>query len=584
MIPELELHPALTRLRRRLELCQAPLIRLWAWPESGRRLLLSNLSHFHPQHWRELDPGESLVDQITALDSGIPHLWCSADLEAAGLEAVRQALAVGQRLYFPSQRPPLELLSRGGLLLEDLVRPQEWRLHPGEVASLMEDPFEDASVDSWLSLTAGWWGPLRWASRSETGLDSPGFAHWLEDRVLALLTPLHREILDACRLTGCSDPALWRAAWVRSPKLLQAVEELVHHEGWLGDAWPRLWQVTPWTLDRQVDALGPRRAAARQKVLHRQLGLAADLLGQRAASRHHLRLSDRPQWATRRAAAGSLDDAAPRGGVVGSAAAEGNALARAYEIHLLGLPEVFDISEPGAPRAVHWKLRRAFMTLAYLALAPDRQASREEIIDHVWEGVDGRGIDKNFHPTLSTLRRALGSAGADRRCGPLRFRRGVYSLSPEVTWSVDVDRFRQLIAEGDVLWASADDGSREQGAAIWQRAWRLYRGPLLAEAEESWVVGRRRELRHTYIRLLRHLGTALADLQRFEGALDVYRTLLVEEPFEEQIHLAIMQIYGSQGRRDLVRRQFVRLQELLRSELGVEPMAVTQERFDQLMA
>jgi DNA-binding SARP family transcriptional activator len=43
-----------------------------------------------------------------------------------------------------------------------------------------------------------------------------------------------------------------------------------------------------------------------------------------------------------------------------------------------------------------------------------------------------------------------------------------------------------------------------------------------------------------------------------------------------------MAIYRRQGRRDLVRRQYVRLEELLK-ELGVEPLEETQECFQRWM-
>ena len=44
-----------------------------------------------------------------------------------------------------------------------------------------------------------------------------------------------------------------------------------------------------------------------------------------------------------------------------------------------------------------------------------------------------------------------------------------------------------------------------------------------------------------------------------------------------------MELYARQGRRDLVRRQFIRLQELLVDELNVQPLEQTQERYHQLM-
>ena len=82
--------------------------------------------------------------------------------------------------------------------------------------------------------------------------------------------------------------------------------------------------------------------------------------------------------------------------------------------------------------------------------------------------------------------------------------------------------------------------------------------------------------------MLRRLGDVASELGRETLALDAYRRLLLDEPFEERIHVELMEIYGRRGRRDLVRRQFVHLQELLK-DLHAEPADQTVERYHQLM-
>ena len=92
----------------------------------------------------------------------------------------------------------------------------------------------------------------------------------------------------------------------------------------------------------------------------------------------------------------------------------------------------------------------------------------------------------------------------------------------------------------------------------------------------------REVLHERYTRLLKRLGDLAAGHQHDTLALDAYRTLLLAEPYEEDAHVAVMTLYGRRRRRDLVRRQFVRLQELLK-ELHVEPAESTVERYHQLM-
>ncbi len=225
-----------------------------------------------------------------------------------------------------------------------------------------------------------------------------------------------------------------------------------------------------------------------------------------------------------------------------------------------------------------WRLRRAFQVVAYLAMKPGRRAPKDELIDAVWPEAGAGAVSRNFHPTLSDARRSLAAGLGDPR-STLVLRQGVYVLAPEIECRSDVEDFRRFAASGRELLAAGDD---EAAAAIWQRAWELYRGPFLAGHDLPWVASLRERLRGEYLEVLRRLGDLRAVRAELTGALDAYRTVLLEEPYEEHVHQRVMELYGRQGRRDLVQRQYVRLQEHLQ-ELGVEPLEGTRELYHRLM-
>ena len=246
----------------------------------------------------------------------------------------------------------------------------------------------------------------------------------------------------------------------------------------------------------------------------------------------------------------------------------------------MGSPVARQRDEEGE-RDLDWRLRRAFQVLAFLASSPGLQAGREEVIEAVWSTEGERTIERNFHPTLSHLRRALegGNRGKDRPA-PLLFRNGVYRLNPEVGWEIDVIEFYRLTDEGKEL-----AGRRELEAAVeaWQRAWKLYRGPFLQGYYEGWVTSRRDTYQRRYLELLRDLGDLYVDLRRGEEAMDAYRSYLVEDPFQERVHVEVMRLYAGQGRRDLVRRQYDQLCRILLEELGQAPMQETTLKYHELM-
>ena len=119
----------------------------------------------------------------------------------------------------------------------------------------------------------------------------------------------------------------------------------------------------------------------------------------------------------------------------------------------------------------------------------------------------------------------------------------------------------------------------------WRQAWKLYRGPFLQGHYEAWVAARREVYQGLYLQLLRDLGDLAVRLGRTEEAMDVYRTMLIEDPLQERIHLAVMRLYAQQGRRDLVRRQYDNLCRILVEEATEEePMAETTREYHRLMA
>lgn len=249
-----------------------------------------------------------------------------------------------------------------------------------------------------------------------------------------------------------------------------------------------------------------------------------------------------------------------------------------YRVILFGPPHVIRQLPTGA-RELKWTLRRALKIFAFLASSPEFSATREEIAEAVWAEREPEVVQANFHPTLSHLRRAVTPG---RRGGPepLLFHQGVYRLNPEIDWRIDTVEFESYVQRARQRVDAADGRAAVEH---WQAAWQLYAGPFLSPFGERWVVERREELGRRYLEVLRRLGDTLFDHGDLARAMDAYRAGLVVDPLQERVHLAVMRIYARQARRDLLRQQFARLSNLLREELGAEPMPETTAEFHRLM-
>lgn len=250
-----------------------------------------------------------------------------------------------------------------------------------------------------------------------------------------------------------------------------------------------------------------------------------------------------------------------------------------YAVGLLGKPSVRLRRPGGRTVELRFPLRRALEVFAYLAVAPGFQASREELADAVWHDEGEETVEKNFHPTLSYVRKALGAGDAE--VPPLQLRRGVYRLNPRLAWSVDVVELERRAEEGR---RRLREGQPEQAASLWASAWGLYGGPFMAGWDAPWIGERRDRLIRVQLEVLADLGEVCERLGRLTEAMDALRAALIQDPLQERLHLALMRIYSRQGRRDLVRRQYGQLTTVLAEELGVEPLADTTEAYHRLMA
>ncbi len=575
------------RFLERLESCDQPLIRLWAWPWSGRRRLLEDLGRRHPDRWAVLPPHGTLIDHLARTDSGRGCRWLvAAGGDGSELLAAAERLGPGQRLVLPVERR-----------VDDEVLPQQWleppamRLRPAEIEELLAGA-GSRQVEELARLSDGWIGPLVWlrdrgraGEALATAFDGERFAARFHQRVTGRLDPRVSGALLECSLAEELDADLWRRVWIDRPDRLAALERL-------------LWQ---WALIISEPPAAPRlprliRRAARvrdlppdrRRELTTRLGLAAYALGRGAVAERYLSLAgDGPRLDRLRALGEVARTGSPAAAVRCDAAAVDAAAASRppprFALHFLGQPMVRRIDAGGEQRELDWRLRRAFLSLAFLVLAPDRRATKEQLVEAIWSEVPETSIAKNFHPTLSEARRTLGY----RRV--FVYRQGLYTLNPELDWWIDCERFVERIEQGR-SWLAAAGGVAEVPEAwaqrvldAWLEAWRLYRGELLAGIETDWIRPHRQTYYRGYIELLRGIGELCARLGQVTRALDAYRSVLLEEPYEEAIHLAVMELYARQGRRDLVRRQFVRMQELLLDELNVEPLEETQERYHQLM-
>ncbi len=87
-----------------------------------------------------------------------------------------------------------------------------------------------------------------------------------------------------------------------------------------------------------------------------------------------------------------------------------------------------------------------------------------------------------------------------------------------------------------------------------------------------------------YNETLSDLAEVQIELGNSTEAEDALRTLLLQDPLEEELYIRLMEVYARRGRHDLMHRQYERMRAVLREELGVEPSRRSAEAYNRLLA
>ncbi len=246
-------------------------------------------------------------------------------------------------------------------------------------------------------------------------------------------------------------------------------------------------------------------------------------------------------------------------------------------LKLLGHIEIYrDPSKQFAPDA--WTTRRARDIFCFIAISRHRRVDKDVLIDTFWADAEIEVIEKNFHPTISHIRKALNSRQTIKQ-NYILYRDGAYQLNSELTYSIDTEDFARHIADAEIAHREKDS---ERVWANVEAAHKIYRGDFMAGIYEDWAEELRGFYREQHSRILKSMTKFAFKEKNWVQALHYSAEILRDDPYREDVHALIMRVYAAQGKRSAVKEQYDKLQKLLKSELGVEPAVETKRVFQEL--
>jgi LuxR family maltose regulon positive regulatory protein len=240
-------------------------------------------------------------------------------------------------------------------------------------------------------------------------------------------------------------------------------------------------------------------------------------------------------------------------------------------VSVLGPVEIVrDPSQPFAPDA--WTTRRARDIFCFIATSKHRRVAKDILIDTFWPDEDPAVVEKNFHPTISHIRKALNSRQTFKQ-NFLVFRDGAYQLNPDLSYLIDAEEFDRSVADAE---AAKREKNNERLRESLEKAHRLYRGEYMPGIYEDWVEERRIYYSAQFARVSGALAKLSFAERRFADAIKHASESLKLDPYREDMHRLTLKTYAVQDKIPAAKKHFASMSALLRDELGIEPSSETR--------
>ena len=228
----------------------------------------------------------------------------------------------------------------------------------------------------------------------------------------------------------------------------------------------------------------------------------------------------------------------------------------------------------GEQSLTRFKTKRAAILLARLACFPDRPQSREVLTEELWAEDDPDAARLRFRQTLKLLRQELEPEGAES---------GSVLVTDRFSVKLNRDAFTTDVAAFEsALSSAARAETHERRQELLERAVTIYRGELLPGFYEDWAVRERDRLAERQRQALEQLETLLTETGKIHEAVVYARQVVLADPYREESHQRLIQLYAQTGRIGEAHRQYRELERLLRDEMNAPPSDATVTLMERL--
>ncbi|MFU0832155.1 MAG: BTAD domain-containing protein [Oscillospiraceae bacterium] len=211
------------------------------------------------------------------------------------------------------------------------------------------------------------------------------------------------------------------------------------------------------------------------------------------------------------------------------------------------------------------RTKRVWMLIQYLIARRHETIPLEQMVHDIWDGHECGDPLNALKNLVYRARKILNELSGDQSQFIL-FINGTYAWNNQYKCRVDSEEFLKYVKK-----AHSAHFTDEQRVKAYQKVIKLYKGSFLPKsAYSTWVIGQSIRYANLYKQCAVGLCNLLAKQNRFEEIVPVCKGALHLFPYEEPIHILLLQAYSKLGRTEETFDHYNRAVKMFYQEFGVD--------------
>jgi predicted ATPase/DNA-binding SARP family transcriptional activator len=225
-----------------------------------------------------------------------------------------------------------------------------------------------------------------------------------------------------------------------------------------------------------------------------------------------------------------------------------------------------------------WPTHKSKTLFQILLIEPGRLIPTDQLMEYLWPDLTINKAKNNLWVTISQLRHVLEPDLPARAHSAFIIKQGEgYRFNSESDYWLDCETL------ATDLTASQSAANLNESIEAWEAARILYQGNYMEdEPYAEWVQFPRTQWRRRYEQLLFNLAQAHGRSGEYQQAINYCHEILALNNTKESTYRLLMQYHAALGERPTALQVYNEAVQVLRDELGVEPMPETDELARQI--